>query len=84
MKFTTVASVLAMAATAMAGSSEFETRTAKTCTAAHHKQVCCNGLTNCLVQVAGQNCVNKAYCCKTDAPVGTFINIQALNCVSIL
>lgn len=73
MKFTFVASVLAMAAAAIAAPAEIEALEArtgggKTCST-NNKQVCCNGLLNCVVQVLGQNCDSSAYCCKTDAPV---------------
>ncbi|KAL3956805.1 hypothetical protein ACCO45_009651 [Purpureocillium lilacinum] len=47
-------------------------------------QVCCSGLLTCLVQVLGASCNNQAYCCNTEAPVGSLINIALLNCVDIL
>ncbi|KAK7991243.1 hypothetical protein PG988_000037 [Apiospora saccharicola] len=57
---------------------------AKTCNA-DTKQVCCNGLLNCVVQVLGSTCSNNgAYCCDTSAGTGSLINIQALNCVKLL
>ncbi|KAJ3460427.1 hypothetical protein MRS44_011294 [Fusarium solani] len=51
---------------------------------ANTKQVCCNGLLNCAVQVLGKNCDGSAYCCKTDAPVGALVNVALLNCVDLL
>ncbi|KAM5341197.1 hypothetical protein ACJ41O_015306 [Fusarium nematophilum] len=86
MKFTTVASVFAMAATAFAAPSDIEARTGGkggSCSV-NTKQVCCNGILNCAVQVIGSQCNNQAYCCKTDAPVGALINVALLNCVDIL
>ncbi|KAF4974600.1 hypothetical protein FZEAL_8527 [Fusarium zealandicum] len=94
MKFTIVASVLAMAATAIAAPAEVEARThgggggsgggkTNVCSA-NTKQVCCNGFLSCAVQVLGKNCDGSAYCCKTAAPVGALINVALLNCVDIL
>ncbi|KAI8714961.1 hypothetical protein NCS52_01002700 [Fusarium sp. LHS14.1] len=85
MKFTIFASVLAMAATAIAAPTEVEARSggsAGSCNA-NAQQVCCNGL-NCLVQILGKNCDGSAYCCQTSAPVGNLINVALLNCVNIL
>ncbi|KAG0014475.1 hypothetical protein BGZ82_001744 [Podila clonocystis] len=50
------------------------------CSASGQKQVCCSGLLACLIQVAGSNCNNKAYCCTTSAPVGSLVNVALLNC----
>ncbi|KAJ4309163.1 hypothetical protein N0V84_011669 [Fusarium piperis] len=86
MKFTTVASVLAMAATAIATPTEVEARgggSAGPCNA-NAQQVCCNGLLQCAVQVLGKNCDGSAYCCETAAPVGTLINTALLKSVNIL
>ncbi|KAI8663634.1 hypothetical protein NCS57_00964900 [Fusarium keratoplasticum] len=77
MKFTIIASALAMAVSACA------TGTGGSCNA-NTKQVCCNGLLNCAVQVLGKNCNGEAYCCKTEAPVGALVNIALLNCVDLL
>ncbi|KAF4470745.1 hydrophobin 3 precursor [Fusarium albosuccineum] len=92
MKFTIVASALAMAATAIAAPAEVEARTGGggggsgggSCSSTHNKQVCCNGLLSCAVQVIGSNCNSNAYCCSTGAPVGALVNIALLNCVDIL
>ncbi|RSM18259.1 hypothetical protein CDV31_002985 [Fusarium ambrosium] len=82
MKFTIVASALAMAVSACAtgtgGGSSGGSCNANT------KQVCCNGLANCLVQVVGKNCDGSAYCCNTEAPVGALVNVALLNCVDLL
>ncbi|RSL41879.1 hypothetical protein CEP53_012501 [Fusarium sp. AF-6] len=86
MKFTIVASILAMAATAIAAPTEVEARgggSAGSCNA-NAQQVCCNGILSCAVQVLGKNCDGSAYCCETAAPVGTLINVALLNCVDIL
>ncbi|KAJ4188970.1 hypothetical protein NW755_006472 [Fusarium falciforme] len=50
-----------------------------------NKQVCCNGLLNCAVQILGDSCKGgNAYCCNTGATPGTWINIALANCVDIL
>lgn len=67
MKFTIVASALAMAVSACATGTGGGS-TGGSCNA-NTKQVCCNGLLSCAVQVLGKNCDGSAYCCKTDAPV---------------
>ncbi|KAF9920042.1 hypothetical protein FBU30_010222 [Linnemannia zychae] len=54
------------------------------CNASGQKQVCCDGLLSCLVQVLGDNCSTQAYCCTTNAAVGGIISINALNCVKLL
>lgn len=77
MQFTKIASVLAMAAAAIAapapGNYEVEPRTGggnnQPVCSAQSQQVCCTGLLNCVVQVLGSSCETKSYCCKTDAPV---------------
>ncbi|UPK94784.1 hypothetical protein LCI18_005719 [Fusarium solani-melongenae] len=86
MKFTTVASVLTMAATAITAPTKAEARgggSAGSCNA-NAQQVCCSGLLNCVAQVLGKNCDGSAYCCQTSAPDGTLVNIALLNCVDIL
>ncbi|KAF4944686.1 hypothetical protein FGADI_12508 [Fusarium gaditjirri] len=94
MQFTKIASLLAMAAAAIAapapGNYEVEPRTGgnnnqPVCSAQSQQQVCCTGL-GCLVQVLGAGCSTSSYCCESDAPlaVGALININALNCVKIL
>ena len=67
MKFTIVTSALAMAVSACATGTGGGS-TGGSCNA-NTKQVCCNGLLNCAVQVLGKNCDGSAYCCKTEAPV---------------
>lgn len=65
MNFSIVASALAMAvsvcATATGG------HNSGSCNA-NTKQVCCNGLLTCAVQILGKNCDGSTYCCKTSAP----------------
>lgn len=82
MKFTTVASVLAMAATAIAAPADVEARggghgSGGSCSA-DTQQVCCNGILSCAVQVLGKNCDGSAYCCQTGAPVVSFL-LKRLN-----
>ncbi|KAK8120850.1 hypothetical protein PG999_004970 [Apiospora kogelbergensis] len=55
----------------------------KTCSG-DTKQVCCNGLLNCVVQILGSQCSGGVYCCDTSSGTGSLINIQALNCVKLL
>ncbi|KAK6854154.1 hypothetical protein PG995_009247 [Apiospora arundinis] len=55
----------------------------KTCSG-DTKQVCCNGLLNCVVQVLGSQCSGGVYCCNTSSGTGSIINIQALNCIKLL
>ncbi|SPJ70312.1 uncharacterized protein FTOL_00040 [Fusarium torulosum] len=91
MQFTTIASILAMATVAIAAPSpaDIEARTGHgggntpVCSA-KAKQVCCNGLLSCTVQVLGGNCGGNSYCCKTSAPVGALVNVAVLNCVKLL
>ncbi|KAF9931413.1 hypothetical protein FBU30_010249 [Linnemannia zychae] len=54
------------------------------CNASGQKQVCCDGLLNCLVQVLGDNCSTQAYCCTTNAAVGGIISLNALKCLKLL
>ncbi|RCI17063.1 hypothetical protein L249_1792 [Ophiocordyceps polyrhachis-furcata BCC 54312] len=93
MKF--FATVLALAAVAIAAPADIEPRTGgSTCSAPNEKPVCCNTsgssglltslLNPCAVQVLGSNCQAKAYCCKTDASTGGLVNVNALNCVSLI
>ncbi|KAH7231155.1 hypothetical protein BKA59DRAFT_536371 [Fusarium tricinctum] len=86
MKTAAALSALTMAVAVIAAPSDIEARgsSSSSCNSKTHKQVCCNGLLSCTVQVLGSNCNNDAYCCKTNAPVGALINIALLNCVDIL
>ncbi|KAF4338149.1 hydrophobin 3 precursor [Fusarium beomiforme] len=95
MQFTKIASIIAMASAAIAAPAlndySVEPRTGSNnnnnepvCSTQGHKQVCCNGLLSCAVQVLGSNCNANSYCCKTDAPTGALINVALLNCVDIL
>ncbi|KAG9498385.1 hypothetical protein J7337_009190 [Fusarium musae] len=95
MQFTKIASVLAMAAAAIAapapGNYEVEPRTGgsnngnnQPVCSTQSQQVCCNGILSCTVQVLGATCNNQAYCCNTQAATGAIISINALNCVKIL
>ncbi|RDA88796.1 hypothetical protein CP532_5503 [Ophiocordyceps camponoti-leonardi (nom. inval.)] len=94
MKF--FATVLALAAVAIAApTAEIEPRTAGNCNAHTEKPVCCNagsssgllaGLLGgaCTVQVLGSPCQGKTYCCQNGASSGGLINVNALNCVSVI
>ncbi|KAH7476047.1 hypothetical protein IWW34DRAFT_846955 [Fusarium oxysporum f. sp. albedinis] len=91
MQFTKIASVLAMAAAAIAapapGNYEIEPRTGggnknQPACSAQSQQVCCTGL-SCLVQVLG-GCSTSSFCCETDAPDGALVNVALLNCVNLL
>ncbi|KAI1058797.1 hypothetical protein LB507_004113, partial [Fusarium sp. FIESC RH6] len=88
MQFSTLASVLTMAVAAIAAPADtLEARTGggnNAVCSAQNKQVCCNGLLSCAVQVLGSNCNGNSYCCKSDAPVGALINVALLNCVDLL
>ncbi|KAJ4168676.1 hypothetical protein NW754_010599 [Fusarium falciforme] len=91
----TLASILALAAVVAAapapglglpilGGGEDGGRGAEVCSV-ENKQVCCNGLLNCAVQILGDSCKGgNAYCCNTGATPGTWINIALANCVDIL
>ncbi|KAG5791123.1 hypothetical protein H9Q69_009823 [Fusarium xylarioides] len=76
MQFTKIASVLAMAAAAIAAPAPGNYESSN---------VCCNGL-GCLVQILGAGCATTSYCCQSNSPlaVGALININALNCVKVL
>jgi hypothetical protein len=68
MQFTSVFTLLAVAMTASALPSEVARgNNIASCNAAS-QNVCCNGLLNCVVQVAGKTCNTEAYCCETTAP----------------
>ncbi|KJZ73893.1 hypothetical protein HIM_06786 [Hirsutella minnesotensis 3608] len=54
------------------------------CNASGERQVCCNGLLSCVVQLLGSNCNNEAYCCETGTATGGLINLNLLNCVKLL
>ncbi|PNP76200.1 hypothetical protein FNYG_10489 [Fusarium nygamai] len=94
MQFTKIASVLAMAAAAIAApASGIEPRTGSNngnnqpACSAQSQQVCCDGL-SCLVPLLGAGCSTSTYCCESDAPLaqGGLVNVNALNlnCVQIL
>ncbi|RDA94963.1 hypothetical protein CP533_0126 [Ophiocordyceps camponoti-saundersi (nom. inval.)] len=94
------ATVLALAAVAIAAPTEVvEPRAmpAGSCNAPNQKPVCCNNQAGgtsgilagilsgaCSVQVLGSNCQAKAYCCENGASNGGLINVNALNCVSVI
>ncbi|KAL4728760.1 hypothetical protein ACLX1H_003159 [Fusarium chlamydosporum] len=90
MQFSTLTTIFAMAAATIAAPADVEARHSKSgggnnpVCSAQNNQVCCNGILSCAVQVLGSNCQGNAYCCKTDAPVGAFINVALLNCVDLL
>ncbi|KAM0246028.1 hypothetical protein ACHAP5_004999 [Fusarium lateritium] len=89
MQFTTIASIFAMATVAIAAPApaDIEARTGGGNTSvcsAKAKQVCCNGILSCTVQVLGGTCGGNSYCCKTSAPVGALVNVALLNCVKLL
>ncbi|GJN79811.1 hypothetical protein VFPFJ_10081 [Purpureocillium lilacinum] len=84
MKYT--AALLALVATVAAAPAEVESRNGGgggDCNNNGGTQVCCNGVLDCLVQVVGDSCSNQAYCCQTDAPAGTLLNVALLNCVQL-
>ncbi|KAJ3546283.1 hypothetical protein NM208_g1633 [Fusarium decemcellulare] len=92
MKYSAALATFTMAIAALAAPTELEARTGggsggggstNTCSSTGQKQVCCNGILACVVQVLGTQCSSDAYCCKTEAPVGTLISINALNCISL-
>jgi hypothetical protein len=75
MKFTIAATTLALAATALAAPSlnartdpQPPTPPPSDICPNDNKQVCCNGILTCLVQVLGGPCDNDVFCCETDAP----------------
>ncbi|QPC72167.1 hypothetical protein HYE68_002919 [Fusarium pseudograminearum] len=88
MQFSTLTTVFALAAAAIAAPADIEARTGhdnnNAVCSAQNNQVCCNGLLSCAVQVLGSNCNGNSYCCKTDAPTGALINVALLNCVKLL
>ncbi|KAI5919136.1 hypothetical protein F4810DRAFT_688508 [Camillea tinctor] len=93
MKYTAITAIFALVATmTVASPVEMEARTGTTTPAPASScsntqaQVCCSGLLelNCLVQLIGNQCSGQAYCCDTSAAAGSLINIQALNCISLL
>ena len=68
MQFTTLVSALAMALMVSAAPADIEARTSgdnSICKAAGDKQVCCNGILDCVVQALGSACTTKSYCCKS-------------------
>ncbi|KAF5622311.1 hypothetical protein F52700_10574 [Fusarium sp. NRRL 52700] len=96
MQFTKIASVLAMAAAAIAapapGNYEVEPRTGgsnngnnQPACSTQSQNVCCTGIA-CLVQILGAGCSTEAYCCQSNSPlaVGALVNVNALNCVKVL
>lgn len=73
MKFTATLAVATMAVVALAAPTEVERRTGggdsgDTCVN-NEKQVCCNGILSCAVQVLGAGCNGGVFCCETAAPV---------------
>ncbi|KAB5581178.1 hypothetical protein GE09DRAFT_1085409 [Coniochaeta sp. 2T2.1] len=80
---TFVASILSLAVAATAAPA-VEARNGSPYCSPGAKQVCCNGLLNCAVQVLSSTCNGDAYCCHTDAPEKAFVNVALLNCVAIL
>ncbi|KAK4237131.1 hypothetical protein C8A03DRAFT_34946 [Achaetomium macrosporum] len=81
---------LAMTASALPAAENVDilakrTTPAPTCSN-NNQPVCCNGLLGvllCAVSVVGGNCEGSSYCCETNAPVGSLINLQLLNCVHV-
>ncbi|KAL2126503.1 hypothetical protein VTI74DRAFT_792 [Chaetomium olivicolor] len=93
MQFTNIIAALALAMTASAiptygGNSNPDTSIV---CSNNNQPVCCNGglLGGILCTVAalggnlGGSCEGSSYCCDTSAAPGTFINIQALNCLKV-
>ncbi|KAM0296923.1 hypothetical protein HYE67_005521 [Fusarium culmorum] len=83
MQFSTLTTVFALVAAAVAAPHGSSGGNNPVCSA-QNNQVCCNGLLSCAVQVLGSNCNGNAYCCNTEAPTGTLINVALLNCVDLL
>ncbi|KAJ4291253.1 hypothetical protein N0V88_006254 [Collariella sp. IMI 366227] len=90
MQFKTLITALAVAMTASAmpaGSADaVEARTEPSVCNNNQKSVCCNGLLGllgCTVGILGGNCNGEAYCCQTNAPLGSLINVQLLNCLHL-
>jgi hypothetical protein len=68
MQYTSIFTILALAMTAAAAPSEKLPRVQSniaSCNSAT-QNVCCNGVANCILTVAGKNCEGSAYCCDTD------------------
>ncbi|EXK76330.1 hypothetical protein FOQG_18926 [Fusarium oxysporum f. sp. raphani 54005] len=91
MKTTALLSALTMAVVAIAAPAEIEARggggsgggsSGGSCNN-NQQQVCCNGILGCTVNILGNNCGGNSLCCDTEAAHGTFINVQALNCVAL-
>ncbi|KAI0008463.1 hypothetical protein F4779DRAFT_618567 [Xylariaceae sp. FL0662B] len=94
---TAITTLFALTATVIAAPAEIEVRggggstptptpapTTGSCSASSQAQVCCDTLLlNCLVQLIGETCTTNAYCCSTDEPAGTLINLSLLNCVQL-
>jgi len=69
-----VASILSLAVAATAAPTVEVHNTGSTCLA-NTKQVCCNGLLNCVVQALSSTCTGDVYCCNTDAPEASVISL---------
>ncbi|CAM1511939.1 Fc.00g094520.m01.CDS01 [Cosmosporella sp. VM-42] len=83
MKCSAAIAALTMAVAAIAAPADIEVRTGSSTCNSNQKQVCCNGILGCAVQVLGVGCSGGSYCCETEAPVGSLINLALLNCVSL-
>ncbi|KAI2632440.1 hypothetical protein GGS26DRAFT_556018 [Hypomontagnella submonticulosa] len=83
MQFSTITTLFALAAVAVAAPTEVTARTDGKCTNEQPNQVCCaNGIFDCVLTF-GSTCGGTAYCCKGTGD-GGFINIAVLNCVELL
>ncbi|KAK3314597.1 hypothetical protein B0H66DRAFT_605544 [Apodospora peruviana] len=90
MQFSSIFTILAIAMTTAAAPAEVEARNggSPSCNT-DQKAVCCNTIVGAVLCdvvniLSTGTCSAGSYCCSTDAPLGAFINIQALNCVKAL
>ncbi|KAI0098346.1 hypothetical protein F4776DRAFT_669346 [Hypoxylon sp. NC0597] len=93
MQFSSITTLFALAAVAVAAPAEIDVRTetpAPTCSNDQPNQVCCTSLLNVLSCVVGNACSGTAYCCNSEVknPQGGLINLNLdlinLNCVKVL
>jgi hypothetical protein len=64
-----IASILCLAVAASAAPAvQVRTGGSSSSCSTNTKQVCCNGLLNCVVQVISETCSGDVYCCNTGAP----------------
>jgi hypothetical protein len=68
MQYSSIFTILALAMAAAAAPSEKAVRTGGGNCNSQTANTCCDGLLNCVVQIAGHNCDGTAWCCDTTAP----------------